>query len=115
MRNEQRQRIFLARADVNEVDVQSVDVRLELRIRIESRLRLAPVIGGSPILNELLQPGQLRALRLIGDGFLIRPSCCRESLAQIGDIGIRDVDFERAYCVSLCIQCGCHDDYSSYN
>ena len=63
VRDDQRQRVRVARADVDEVDVDPVDRRHELREGIELRLGLAPVIAGAPIADEFLELRQLRALR----------------------------------------------------
>lgn len=59
MRNEQCTRILVRRANVDEMEVDTVDVRRELRQAIELRLRLPPVIAAAPVLNQALQPRQL--------------------------------------------------------
>src|SRR3712207_5171345 len=58
---DQRQRIRLRRADVQEVDVLAVDVGDELRELVELRLLLAPVKAGGPVLGKLLQVPERRA------------------------------------------------------
>ena len=48
-RDDQRQRILVLRAHVDEVDVQSVDLGEELREGVQSRLAPAPVVLGGPV------------------------------------------------------------------
>ena len=74
VRHDQRQRVLVGRLHVDEVDVQPVDLGLELRQRVESRLTPAPVVLGRPVAGELLHRRQLHALRPIGDEFLGRPA-----------------------------------------
>ena len=87
---------WLAGADVDEVNVDPVDRRHELRQGIELRLRLAPVVAAAPVPNQLLQLGQLRALRLIGDGFLVGPSRGSNAPAEVVERGLRYLHFEGA-------------------
>ena len=68
------QGIRMAGADVDEMNVEPVDRRDELRQGIELRLHLPPVVVRAPVADELLQLRQLRALRPIGDGFLVGPA-----------------------------------------
>ena len=77
VRDDQRQRIFVLRADVDEVDVQPVDLGDELRQGLELRLELAPVVLGRPVARERLHRRQLHALRPIIDGLLARASASR--------------------------------------
>ena len=92
MRDDQRQRIRMLRADVDEVNVDAVDRRHELRQGIELRLRLAPVVAAAPVPNELLELRQLRALRLIGDGLLVGPARRRDAPAEIDECLFRNID-----------------------
>ena len=50
------------RADLDEVDVYSVNGRCELREGIQFRLRLSPVVVGCPIAHECLELCELGAL-----------------------------------------------------
>jgi hypothetical protein len=59
VRHDQRQRALVLRLDVYEVDVHSVDLGLELRQRVQSRLALAPVVLGRPVAGEFLDRRQL--------------------------------------------------------
>ncbi len=94
VRDEDRQRVLFLGLDLNEVNVHAVDVRHELRQRIQLRLRLAPVVARAPVLHQGLQPGQLRTLRLIGDGFLIGPARGSNAPAEINERGFGHVDAE---------------------
>ena len=51
------------RADVDEVDVDAVDGRHELRQGVQLRFGLAPVVAAAPVAHELLELRELRALR----------------------------------------------------
>ena len=64
VRDDQRQRIFMFRTNVNEVNVQPIDLGDEIRQRIQPRLDLAPVVLGRPIARERLSRRELYALRL---------------------------------------------------
>src|ERR671919_129251 len=66
--NDERQRVFVLRADVNEVNVQPIDLGDELRESLELRLALAPVVLCLPIACERLDRRELHALRRIVDG-----------------------------------------------
>ena len=72
-----RQRVFVLRTNVDEVDVEPVDLGGELRERVQLRLDLAPVVVGRPVARELLHRGQLHALRSIRDELLARASASR--------------------------------------
>ena len=57
MGDDDGQGIRMTGADVNEVNVEPVDRRDELRQGIELRLQLPPVVVRAPVANELLQLG----------------------------------------------------------
>ncbi len=59
---DERQRVRMARPDMNELDFRPVDRRDELGQGVEPRLQLAPVVAGGPVLHQLLQPCQLDTL-----------------------------------------------------
>jgi hypothetical protein len=52
MHHEQRQRVWLGRADVQEMHPLAPDVGDELRVLVEPGLLSAPVVAGSPVLGE---------------------------------------------------------------
>ena len=53
MRDDQRQRVALGRAQVGTLDARPVDGSRELRPGVQPRLPGAPVISGPPVLGEL--------------------------------------------------------------
>ena len=67
MRDDQRQRILVFRANVDEMNVQPIDLGDELRQRVEPRLDLAPIVLRSPVARDLLDRCELDALRFICD------------------------------------------------
>ena len=54
VRDDERQRVLVLRADVDEVDVEPVDLGHELRQGVQLRLAPAPVVVGRPVARELL-------------------------------------------------------------
>src|SRR5437899_1178256 len=81
------------------MNFQPIDVRRELWQGIELCLRLAPIVAGPPVPNQLLQLRQLRTLRLIGDGFLIGPSGRRDPMAKVDERLLRNIRPKRTDCV----------------
>ena len=65
VRDDDRQRVRLLRAHVDEVDVDAVDLGHELRQGVQPRLDLAPVVVRRPVARELLHRRELHALRLV--------------------------------------------------
>src|SRR6266508_4238658 len=76
--DQQRAGVRLRRAHVEEVDVHSVDLGDELRVRVQPRLCLAPVVGGAPVLRQLLEVAERDAARPADAGQLIRPPGVRQ-------------------------------------
>src|SRR5258706_2520424 len=93
--DDHRKCFWILRAHMNEVNVQPVDVRHELRQRTQSRLALVPIVIGPPIARELLSRRQLHALRCIGDRFPIGPLCRVYAFAQIGNFRFRKFHMKR--------------------
>src|SRR3981189_2042670 len=85
VRDDERQRVFMFRTAVNEMNVEPVDLGDERRQGIEPRLRLAPVVIGLPVARELLDGRQLHALGWIGDGLLVRPTGGGDWPAQVDE------------------------------
>jgi len=81
-------------ADLNEVDVETVDRSDELRQGIQPRLNLSPVVVVRPILGELLHGRELDALRCIADKFAARPSCGGDAPAEVDEVCCGEVDAE---------------------
>src|SRR5215204_6079936 len=69
-----RERVLLLRLHMDEMDVEPVDVGYELRIAVELRLDLAPIVIACPIAGECLHRRQRHALRAVGNRFLFGPS-----------------------------------------
>src|SRR6266581_2986268 len=65
VRDDHWKRILVPRADVDEVNVQAIDGRHELRQCIQLRFRLPPVVVRPPVAYERLELRQLRALGAI--------------------------------------------------
>ena len=82
-------------ANVNEVDVDAVDLGHELRLRIQLRFRLSPVVAGAPILDERLDLGELYPLRLIVDRLAVGPARRRDAPAQLIKFLLWDIGGER--------------------
>ena len=80
---------------MDEVDVEPVDVRRELIELIETTFRGAPVEAVAPIAHELFQIREVRAVVPVRVGDLTRETRAPESILQVGQDGIGDVDLER--------------------
>ena len=71
---------------MDELDVDAVDRGHEHRQRVQSGLRLAPVVAGAPVPHERLDLGLLHALGLIADGLLVGPPRRRDSAAESASV-----------------------------
>ena len=72
--HDQRQRVLVRRADLDEVDVHAVDLGDELRQRVQP-LRDAPeVVLVEPVATEGLSSRELDALRAVGNELLAWPA-----------------------------------------
>ena len=98
MGDDNRQRILFFRTDVNEMDVQPVDIRDELRIAFELRLDLAPVVLLHPIAGDLLHRRERHALLEIGDGLPFGPARRENPLTKVVKFLFRNVNVEVADC-----------------
>lgn len=65
------------------MDVELVDFRNELRQSVEFGFYRAPIVRRFPVLCERASRRQLHALRRIGHGFALGPSCCADAIAQL--------------------------------
>src|SRR5207247_2361951 len=95
VRDDDRQRIVVLRADVDEVDVHPVDLRDELRQGLESPFNLPPVVVRSPVAGELLHRREPHALRLILDDLLAGPPHGPDTPAKVVEILLWNIDAER--------------------
>jgi hypothetical protein len=93
--DDERQCVFLFRPNVDEVDVDSVDLRDELRQGLQPRLALAPVVLRLPVARECLDRRQLHALGLIVDGFLLGPARGRDARTQLLEVRLGGLECER--------------------
>jgi len=91
-----RQRVLMFGADVDEVDVEPVDVRDELRQGVQLRLDLAPVVFGLPIAREFPHRRQLHALGAVTHCFLFGPTRGGDAPAEVVERSLRDLDAEGA-------------------
>src|SRR6266849_1481534 len=124
--DDERQRILMYRANVDEMNVEPIDLGHELRQGVQLRLALAPVVICPPIARECLSRRQLHALRCIGDRFALRPLGRVYAPAQLGKLRFRHVDVEgteskaaRCGFVGVVFHnssplCWCMTDWSSY-
>src|SRR5580700_11042611 len=94
MRDDERQRILMLRADVNELNVEPVDLGDEVRIGIQLRFDLAPVVFGLPVADELLNRREPHALRIVADGLLLGQACRGQAISEIDQGFLRNVDAE---------------------
>src|SRR3954470_24073165 len=82
VRDEQRERVFALRADVEEMDVEAVDLGDVVWKRVEPCFALSPVVLGGPVTGERLHRGELHSLRGVRDGLPLRPVGGADAAAQ---------------------------------
>src|SRR4051812_13096200 len=92
---DERQRVLVLGANVDEVDVQPVDLGDEVGHRVEPGLALAPVVLPQPIARDRLDRRQLHALRRIVDGLLLGPARGRDTSTHVVEIRLGELDRER--------------------
>ncbi|GJH04811.1 hypothetical protein CBA19C8_29660 [Paraburkholderia terrae] len=66
---------------MDELDIQSVDLRHEHRQGIQLGFALSPVVFAAPVLNELLHAREPHALGFVSDRFLTWPARSGQALA----------------------------------
>jgi hypothetical protein len=99
--DDERQRVLVLGTNVNEMDVQPIYLGDELRIGVQSRLDLAPVVLRHPIAREFLQRRELGALGLICGRFPVRPLRRGDTSAEVDECLVRNGDVEGPYCVTV--------------
>src|SRR5438045_660721 len=67
VRDDHRQRLLMLRSNVDEMDIQPIDLRHELRQRVQFRFHLAPIVICPPIAREFLHHRARYALRIVRD------------------------------------------------
>ena len=96
VRDQHRQGVRMPGPDVDEVDVDPVDPGRELRVGVQLRLGLPPVVAGGPVADQFLEQRERRTLRSIGDRLLVGPAGRGETPLQVGEVGRGHVDAEWA-------------------
>ena len=95
VRDDERQRIFMLRANVNEVDVQAIDLGDEVLYGLQLLLALAPVVLLRPVARERLHHRELWALRDVVDGLLLWEASGDDARTQVIEIRLGGLDRER--------------------
>ena len=90
VRDDERQRVLVLGANVDEVDVDPVDLGDEVRQGRKALLELAPVVIRRPIAGQRLDRLELHALR--GIRLPVGPPRRGDAAAQVGELLFRDVD-----------------------
>src|SRR5262245_17511148 len=80
---------------MDEVDVESVDLGLELRKRIQPRLAPAPVVLRRPVVGELLNRAELHSLGPIGNELSRGPARRVYPTAKLVEVLLGHIDAER--------------------
>ena len=84
--DDERERVLVLGADVDEVDVEPVDLGDEVREGVQPRLALAPVVLGRPVASEVLHECERHALRVVLDGLLLGESRRGDARPQVLEI-----------------------------
>src|SRR5215831_12142068 len=79
----------MRRANVQEMDLETIDLRAVLGKAVQPHLAAAPVIVRAPILDERTKPGERHTLRPICNRLTLRPPHARQSLVQIVEGALR--------------------------
>ena len=95
VRDDERQRVFVVRANVDEMDVQAIDLGHEMRQGVQLLLALAPVVLVCPVARERLHRREGRPLRQIVDGLLLGEARGDNARTQIIEIRLGDRPRER--------------------
>src|SRR4029077_19145255 len=97
VRENDRQRVLLRGAHVDEMNANPVDLGPVLREGVDASFKAAPVILVTPVSNERLSLLEGDALRPVADGFPLRPPRGRQSTLEIIDRALRHIDLEGCY------------------
>jgi hypothetical protein len=85
----------MRRLHVDEMDVETVDLRHELGQRVQLRLAAPPVVLRRPVLREGLGGRELHALRLVVDRLAFRRPPRRDTALKVDDRLFGNLDVER--------------------
>ena len=94
MRDDQRQRVLVRGADVDEVNAEPVDLGREVRQVVQSGFALVPVVAVRPVGREVLHERQPHALRVVGDRLAVGPPGRADAPPQVGELCFRETDTE---------------------
>ena len=94
--DEKRHRVRVAALAVNEVDVETVDGRGELREAVEVGFAGAPIVVVQPVVAQFVGVGEGQSLAPVVRCFGVRPACFAQALAQVVKFIVADVDSEVA-------------------
>ena len=97
VRQQQRHGARALARRVDEVQVDALHARGELRKGIQPRFRGAPVEAAAPVVDQPLHVGQAAARRPRLQGRLVGPARAGEALLQVADGGIRNRESERGW------------------
>src|SRR5215204_2260450 len=105
--HDERQRILMLRAHVDEVDIHPVNLGDEVRQGREALLELAPVVIRGPIAGQCLNRLKLHTLR--GIRLPVGPARRRDPSTEVCQLVLRNADVERANLDAAFYGAG-HDD-----
>src|SRR6202008_1783504 len=94
VRENDRQRVPVRGAHVDEVNAEPVDLGAVLREGVEASLEPAPVVLVAPVDDQRLSLLQGYALRPVTDGFPLRPPRGRQPTFEIVECRLRYLDLE---------------------
>jgi len=94
--DDHRERVLVLGANVDEVDIQPVDLRDEVRYGVQPRLALAPVVLSRPVASEVLHERERHALRVVLDGLPLGKARRAEARPQVLELRFGDLDLERS-------------------
>jgi hypothetical protein len=92
--DQQRKRIVVSSALVDEMDVETVDLGGEVVEPVQRGFACAPVVFTGPVIGQLTGVGERDALTPVVDAFRLRPSGAREPGVQVVKIGVGDLNAE---------------------
>ena len=94
--DDQRERVLVLGANMDEVDVEPVDLGDEVREGLQPRLALAPVVLGRPVAGEVLHDREGHALRVVLDGLPLGEARRGDARPQVLELRVGNLDRERA-------------------